>query len=129
MPEISSPRRGNPASPGGSGVGYVNYVNGVPIEGGSPDPRRTKKSTMPKAQKLPKIRQSPPRDYFDDSTNPDHTTSKEVDFKIRRAKSKKKSNYQSNMRSKSPQRDDMYRRDKDELLMKHENIVKKTRGP
>lgn len=63
----------------------MNYVNGVPVEG-SPDHKRAKKVTLPKGQKLPKIKQSPPRDYYDESTafpgTESHTGSKEQrDFK------------------------------------------------
>ena len=65
VPDLGSPR-GHGFSPQGPAVGYVNYVNGVPVEA-SPENRRPKKVTLPKGQKLPKIKQSPRRDYYDEN--------------------------------------------------------------
>jgi len=134
VPDLGSPR-GHHFGPSGSAVGYVNYVNGVPIEG-SPDYKRAKKVTLPKGQKLPKIKQSPPRDYYEDSAaypgSDSHTASKEQrDFKAKAARSnknRKSAKYASNLRSQSPQKDAAYERDRERLLQQHENLVKARQG-
>jgi len=46
VPDLGTPR-GHHFGQSGSAVGYVNYVNGVPVEG-SPDFKRAKKVTLPK---------------------------------------------------------------------------------
>ena len=107
VPDLSSPRRDQFGQ--SAAVGYVNYVNGIPIEG-SPDHRRAKKVTLPKGQKLPKLKQSPPRDYYDESPGfpgtESHSASKEQrDFNNKSskyAKTRKSAKYASNLRSKSP---------------------------
>jgi len=121
VPDMSSPRRDH-YGPSGA-VGYVNYVNGIPIEG-SPDFKRAKKVVLPKGQKLPKLKQSPPRDYYDESPGfpgtESHTASKEQrDFKAKgfgSSKTRKSAKYASNLRSKSPQKDASYERDRERLL-------------
>ena len=77
-------------------------MNGVPVDG-SPDYRKNKKAFLPKGQKLPKIKASPRREYYDEGPaypgTQSGTESKEM---LRNRGPRKSGKYASNLRSKSP---------------------------